>query len=150
MKIITHIYDLEHLDSAVDLIIEAMNQCSIITLTGTLGAGKTTLVQAVLRRLGVTEEITSPTFTYVNLYHADGDATIYHFDLYRLSSPDEFIDQGFHEYLEQPNSWSFIEWPDVIAPLINARACHVYLDYLGEKRSMKIVHPAQERSTVSG
>jgi tRNA threonylcarbamoyladenosine biosynthesis protein TsaE len=93
---------------------------TIFTLEGPLGAGKTTLVRAFLKQLGVKEVITSPTFTYVNSYAID-DITIYHFDLYRIESVEEFIEMGFDEYLSDEDTLSFIEWPDVIEPLLKKK-----------------------------
>jgi len=101
----------------------------VLTLTGPLGAGKTTFVSKLLRSYGITQEITSPTFTYLNVYNNDKGQTFYHFDLYRIASLDAFAQAGFDEYLYQPNSLAIIEWPHVIMPLLTHDACHVTLDY---------------------
>lgn len=93
---------------------------TIFTLEGPLGAGKTTLVRALLKQLGVKEVITSPTFTYVNAYTIDS-ITVYHFDLYRIESVDEFIEMGFDEYLSDEDTISFIEWPEVIEQLLSKK-----------------------------
>lgn len=138
MKTQELIYDLDQLPKVVELLSNIMKTCSILTFTGSLGAGKTTLVQALLRAHGITGAITSPTFTYVNVYENERGETFYHFDLYRIGSIDEFINQGFDEYLHQPKSWSFIEWPEVIAPLLGTNVCHISLDYYDHKRKMSI------------
>jgi len=127
MKQIT--YGLEHIDQAANLLYDLMPQCRIFTFQGDLGAGKTTLVQQLLRRAGVAEVITSPTFTYVNIYTTPQGQIIYHFDCYRITSAEDFIRFGFHEYLYAPGSWSFIEWPEVIMPLLTHDVCHVSIDY---------------------
>lgn len=109
--------------------------CKIFTFTGSLGAGKTTLVRAILKESGVKELITSPTFTYVNTYINTQGFVLYHFDCYRITSVDAFLQAGFDEYLYQPNSWCFIEWPEIIMPLIDHAACHSNLEYeSGEQR----------------
>jgi len=73
--------------------------------------------------------VQSPTYTYVSVYHLPNNKTIYHFDLYRIPSLDEFIVAGFDEYLYRPNSWCFIEWPEVILPLLKERTLCIALNY---------------------
>ncbi len=131
------IYTLDQLDNAVKLVKERMNSCQVVTFTGNLGAGKTTLIRALLRDLGVSQPITSPTFTYMNRYKTADGKIIYHFDLYRLNSLDEFIEQGFHEYLYQPESWCLVEWPAIIMPLLTHDVCHITLDYENDARCMR-------------
>ncbi|MBS1988406.1 tRNA (adenosine(37)-N6)-threonylcarbamoyltransferase complex ATPase subunit type 1 TsaE [Candidatus Dependentiae bacterium] len=91
---------------------------NIFTLHGPMGAGKTTLVKEILQQSGVTQTVVSPTFGYVNTYHGSHNRIFYHFDLYRLSSIDEFIGAGFDEYFSQKNSFIIIEWPDLIDSLL--------------------------------
>lgn len=110
----------------------------IYTFTGSLGAGKTTLVQAMLKELGVEGAIQSPTYTYVCVYKAVDGRKIYHFDLYRLNSLEEFSQAGFEEYLYDSNGICFIEWPEIIKPLLE-NACQVNLEYRYDKsRILKI------------
>lgn len=91
---------------------------SIITLSGDLGAGKTTLMGKIMSMLNVEQPITSPTFGYVKTYTTPHNLIVHHFDLYRIASIDEFFDAGFDEYIIQPNSINFIEWPEIITPLL--------------------------------
>ena len=70
----------------------------VVALIGDLGTGKTALTKAVATGLGVTELITSPTFTIVCEYH-EGTMPLYHFDVYRVYDPDELFEIGFEEYL---------------------------------------------------
>ena len=65
----------------------------------------------------------------MNVYRLPEGKTLYHFDLYRLHTQDDFVQAGFDEYLYQPDSWCFIEWPDIIKELIKKDACHIELDY---------------------
>lgn len=95
-----------------------INKNQIITLTGDLGAGKTTLVKQLLKNCGVRDEIVSPTFTYVNCYKNDQGQKIYHFDLYRIANLNQFLELGFDEYLHEPNSIVLIEWPGVIVEIL--------------------------------
>jgi len=114
-----------------------MKRCSVITFTGDLGAGKTTLIRALLRDLGVLQPITSPTFTYMNRYITADGKTIYHFDLYRLNNLEEFRAQGFDEYLYQPNSYCLIEWPAIVMPLLTQDVCPISLEYEAEARALR-------------
>jgi tRNA threonylcarbamoyladenosine biosynthesis protein TsaE len=128
-------YSLAQLPEITALLQDNLGSRSIIALTGQLGAGKTTLVQNLLRSWGVQVAITSPTFTYVNCYKLDTGLVIYHFDLYRLLTLDSFIELGFDEYLNQANSLVIIEWPEVIAPILKnlpERVLSINLEYLGD------------------
>ncbi|MBY0353059.1 tRNA (adenosine(37)-N6)-threonylcarbamoyltransferase complex ATPase subunit type 1 TsaE [Candidatus Babeliales bacterium] len=116
------------------ILVPLTQKCTVFTLTGPLGAGKTTLVKEILRQCGVTDTVTSPTFGYVNSYRNAEETTFHHFDLYRIGSLEEFIDAGFDEYLNTPNSLCFIEWPEVIKPLLDQlieqkKVCHITLSY---------------------
>ena len=105
----------------------------IYTFTGSLGAGKTTLVQSMLRQLGVTGAIQSPTYTYVCIYTAADGRKIYHFDLYRLNSLDQFMQAGFEEYLNDENALCFIEWPEIIKALFDESVCQVEIEYIDDQ-----------------
>lgn len=137
----TIIYGVDEVESVAERIKKLLLQCKVMTFTGTLGAGKTTLIRALLRQCGVQGDITSPTFTYVNVYEDVHGNSFYHFDLYRITSVDMFAHAGFDEYLYQPNSWALVEWPEVIAPLLTHDVCHIYLDYYDEleKRVLRVV-----------
>jgi tRNA threonylcarbamoyladenosine biosynthesis protein TsaE len=105
------------------------DRCKIYTFTGSLGVGKTTLVRQMLQLAGVQGLISSPTFTYMNVYKNEQGQTFYHFDLYRLDSVQQFQMMGFDEYLHAPNSWAFIEWPEPLLPILNHQVCNIALDY---------------------
>jgi len=82
----------------------------VAAISGDLGAGKTTLVQAICRGAGVTQEVTSPTFALVHEYRAP-DFPVYHLDLYRLERPEELTNIGWDEIVSAP-ALVLIEWPE--------------------------------------
>lgn len=85
-------------------------QAFVITLRGDLGAGKTTLARAILRALGVRGRIKSPTYPLVESYNLQ-NFPVYHFDLYRFSSPDQWFDAGFDDIFAGPGLM-LVEWPE--------------------------------------
>jgi tRNA threonylcarbamoyladenosine biosynthesis protein TsaE len=100
--------------------------CRIFTLTGEMGAGKTTFVAAIAQYLGVTEPTSSPTYSIVQEYEsADASTTVLHLDLYRLKNIDEALDIGIEELLDRPNVYVFIEWADLIASILPDDAVHI-------------------------
>jgi tRNA threonylcarbamoyladenosine biosynthesis protein TsaE len=127
------IYSLDTIDTIVTALYHLVPLCSVFTCKGDLGAGKTTLIKRLLLRCGVTDSIVSPTFTYVIPYTNSKGEIFYHFDLYRMPTLQDFIDAGFNELLYAPHSWSFIEWPEIIMPLLTKKACHIVLDYYTEQ-----------------
>ncbi len=123
------IYSLGELPSVVNNLKKFLNSCAILTLTGPLGVGKTTLIRDLLKSIGVKERITSPTFMYMNQYNNAKGQHLYHFDLYRIKSLQEFMEAGFQEYLYQPDSLVLIEWPELIQPLLTHDVCQVEISY---------------------
>lgn len=86
-----------------------LKEGDVVALIGDLGAGKTTFTKALCDALGYSGEVTSPTFTLVNEYQ--GRLKIYHFDMYRLNTPDEAIDSGLDEILRAGEGVCVVEWP---------------------------------------
>ncbi len=83
----------------------------IIFLQGQMGAGKTLFSKGFVAGMGLSDEVTSPTYTIVNEY--GNPAKIFHFDLYRLQDPDELYEMGFEDYLNQ-GCTLLLEWPDLV------------------------------------
>lgn len=102
----------------------------VIALDGTLGAGKTRLVQAVAVACGVAEgTVVSPTFVLMQPYH--GDRTIYHFDAYRIKDDDEFLELGPDEYFESP-ALTFIEWASRVVDCLPSDRLVIEIEVTGE------------------
>ena len=132
-------YNLDQIDKVVQFLHECAEDYSIFALRGSLGAGKTTLIKALLASFDVKDPITSPTFTYVNRYANSSGKLFYHFDLYRLRGLDEFLDLGFDEYLSECKAVSFIEWPEVIEPILQKEVCFLDIDYCDNQRCITII-----------
>jgi tRNA threonylcarbamoyladenosine biosynthesis protein TsaE len=96
----------------------------VITLAGDLGAGKTTLAQAICAGYGVTESVTSPTFALVHRYDAPR-SPVYHLDLYRIQRPSELVNIGWDE-ISASHALVIVEWPERAGDLIPAG--HVPID----------------------
>lgn len=113
------------------------NTCPVYAFIGEVGAGKTTLIATLLQLFGVNDFEGSPTYTYVNIYTVRQNSTmkkLYHFDLYRLRSAQDFAALGFTDYLQESDaksSWSFIEWPEVIMPIYKP-VCVCTLEHIDE------------------
>ncbi len=110
----------------------------VILLNGDLGAGKTTLAQGIAFGLGVTETVTSPTFTLVAEHPVPGNqrgiATLYHLDLYRLDDPADLDSIGYDDYLAPVDGVSLIEWPERAGDWLPDAATIVEIEYAGPDR----------------
>jgi tRNA threonylcarbamoyladenosine biosynthesis protein TsaE len=95
----------------------AQNLEKVVLFNGQMGAGKTTLINQIVKNLGVNDATGSPTFSLVNEYKTSDNHTIFHFDFYRLKSENEALDMGVEDYLYSGN-WCFIEWSEKIPNLI--------------------------------
>ena len=103
---------------------------NIVCFEAKMGAGKTTLIKALLKELGIFDFEGSPTFSIVNEYKS-ATRPIYHFDLYRLEHIEELYDIGFEDYLDD-NALIFIEWPQLAQPFLDEKVHHVTIDIVDE------------------
>jgi tRNA threonylcarbamoyl adenosine modification protein YjeE len=113
-----------------------------VALWGELGAGKTALARAVLRTLGVTEDVPSPTFTLVQSYDTPR-LKVGHFDLYRLKRPREIEQLGLEEALD--GGAVLVEWPERAPEALPVDALHVRLGLEGNRRMARLTGPARWR-----
>jgi tRNA threonylcarbamoyladenosine biosynthesis protein TsaE len=100
----------------------------LITLTGELGVGKTTLAQSICRGYGVVEEVTSPTYALVHQYSAPKSA-VFHVDLYRIESPDQLTNIGWDEIVAA-RSLILVEWPERADARLPEDHLPIDLDYM--------------------
>ena len=109
--------NLNNINDVARQFVEAIGNRTHIAFDGEMGAGKTTFIKAVCDELGVIDIVNSPTFSIVNDYATADGRHIYHFDFYRLKSPQEALDFGIEEYFAS-NSLCLMEWPEQIEPLL--------------------------------
>lgn len=103
---------------------------AVVGLIGTLGAGKTRLVQAIAERCGIQRrDVVSPTFVLIHEY--PGDRMIYHIDAYRLKDVDEFLELGPEEYFES-DGITLIEWADRVEECLPRERLEVRIEVTGE------------------
>jgi len=106
------------LDEAADRFLTEVGDNSLIAFFAPMGAGKTTFITALCRRLGVNEDaVSSPTFAIVNEYRSASGEAIYHFDFYRITKPEEALDIGLYDYLDS-GALCLMEWPENIESLL--------------------------------
>ena len=114
-----------------------LNNGDIVVLSGDLGSGKTKFTEGFLTYFGLENEISSPTFTIVNEY-SKNDINIYHFDVYRLSSSDEFYAIGGDQYFE--NGICIIEWGEQIKEVLPKEYLHITFERNLDTPSKRILN----------
>ena len=127
------IQSLEDLSRAADLFLSHLGGVRIIAFYGKMGVGKTTFIKMLCKKLGVEENVTSPTFNLVNEYRCAGSGTrIFHFDFYRIKNLEEVFDMGYEDYFYS-DAYCFIEWPELIEGLLPEEALKVHIEEISDK-----------------
>jgi tRNA threonylcarbamoyladenosine biosynthesis protein TsaE len=124
------------LDLLVNVLVDKITSNTLVLLSGDVGAGKTTLIKAICRSLGVTENISSPTFGLVHSYQSKlGE--IFHSDWYRIESTEELYEAGIEEGLDT-GIW-FIEWPELGKEvLVHRDYIHIKISGTDERRRYRM------------
>lgn len=125
-----HVNGIDELGQVADYLISLRNESDIIAFYGPMGAGKTTLIKNLCHKMGVTDEVNSPTFAIVNEYVTVEGDSVYHFDFYRIKKLEEVYDIGYDNYFYSGNL-CLLEWPEMIDPLMPDRFIRVEIA-LGE------------------
>ena len=107
---------------------------SVVALYGDLGAGKTVFARGVARGLGITEPLSSPTFTIVQEYPVPGGGNLYHLDLYRIDNSDAALAFGVDEFLNDPDARVLLEWPERIEDLLPEGTIRISIRHAGEEK----------------
>lgn len=136
-------FSLADIDNAAGELLKKFPATRVFAFFGEMGAGKTTLIKALCRRLGVEQYVTSPTFALINEYDADkGKAKIFHFDFYRIESVSEVMDLGYEDYFYS-DSICFIEWPEKVSDLLPPGTLRLSIDLTGHEKRCLSRLPAQ-------
>lgn len=131
-------FSIGEIDEIAAKMINEVGQNRVIAFHGEMGAGKTTFIKALCVQLGITENVSSPTFSIINEYRTDDGQSIYHLDLYRLKSEKEALMAGIEECFYSGN-WCFIEWPEKAPGLLPENTLHCYLTALPDnERKLQI------------
>ncbi|MBQ7208014.1 MAG: tRNA (adenosine(37)-N6)-threonylcarbamoyltransferase complex ATPase subunit type 1 TsaE [Lentisphaeria bacterium] len=110
----------------------SLSSGSTVLLRGDLGAGKTVFSRGFARGLGITEPVSSPTYTIVQEYERPGGGRLYHLDLYRISGVEAALAFGADEFFADPAAIALVEWPERIEGLLPPGAVNVRLEHLSE------------------
>ena len=139
MKVLEASYDdINALPALAERILALAAGRKVFAFYAPMGAGKTTLIKELCRLLGTTDNLSSPTYSIVNEYEIKGKAEkIYHIDLYRLQDMTEALAVGIDDCMDGTH-YCFIEWPDVITPLLPVQALKINIDVDGNTRNMAI------------
>lgn len=127
----------KYIPAAVKKLLKHYSNSRIFAFSGSMGAGKTTLIKAICKLLAASDITSSPTFTIVNEYRREGADPLFHIDLYRIKKIEEAYDFGIEEYLSG-GSYCFIEWPDLIEDLLPEGTIHVLITV--GKNEERILH----------
>lgn len=121
------------LNSVAEAITKLCASYRIFLLDGEMGAGKTTLVRAICKKLKIEDEISSPTYGIVNTYFSKEFGEINHFDFYRIENEEEAMDSGLDEQLESGNI-CFVEWGEKITKLLPNNCVRVAIEIIDKNR----------------
>ena len=130
---------LDGLQEVAEAVIESLDGRNVVAFCGAMGAGKTTLISAIMEYLGSEDNVTSPTFALVNQYGTSSGEVVYHFDFYRINRIEEVFDMGYEEYFYS-GDLCLIEWPELIEELLPEEAMVVKIDVLS---------PTERRFTIA-
>ncbi len=104
-------FKLDNIDEAAEQFLKLLGEERKVAFYGQMGAGKTTLITTLCKKLEVIDIVSSPTFAIVNEYETESGDPVFHFDFYRIKETTELYDIGFEEYLDRVG-WCFVEWPE--------------------------------------
>ena len=105
---------------------------TILTLDGDLGAGKTVFARGFARGLGITEAVSSPTYTIAQEYLLPDNRRLYHLDLYRITSAEAGLAFGVDEFFNDPRAYALVEWPERVGNVIPDSAIKIFIRHLDE------------------
>jgi tRNA threonylcarbamoyladenosine biosynthesis protein TsaE len=133
MKVKFECHSIADLAEAAEILISGFGSQRVFAFYGEMGAGKTTLISSIVKELGSSDAVQSPTYSLVNEYQTKKGERIYHFDFYRMQNEQEAFESGAMDLIDS-GSWCFIEWPEKIPTLLPDRFVKVNIERLKETR----------------
>ena len=131
-------YSVQETEQLASEFAKELKRGDVVAFIGGMGAGKTAFVRGLAKGLGVSGEVSSPTYAIVNEYR--GDPTLYHFDMYRVSSVEDLFTTGYFDYLDQGDSILAVEWSENITESLPEETIFVDMVPLSEQeRKIQII-----------
>jgi tRNA threonylcarbamoyladenosine biosynthesis protein TsaE len=132
------IFQLDNIHDAAQKLLAGAGSNKVFAFHGEMGVGKTTFIHALCEVLKVKGTISSPTFSIINQYTTETDATIYHMDLYRLKDEQEAINAGVEDCLYSKNT-CLVEWPEKAPGIFPGNTVHIHISFISsETRKLSI------------
>ncbi len=125
------INSIDEIGKVAEDFLQTYSEPAVFCFYGSMGAGKTTFVQALCEKLNVVDIVNSPSFAIVNEYNTNVGDSIYHFDFYRLKEEEEAYDLGCEDYFYS-DSYCFLEWPEKIVSLLPEKRYDVKVTVLDD------------------
>ena len=129
------VHSTEQLPEVARKLLEEYSGERFFAFFGKMGVGKTTLIKALCERLGVEDNVCSPTFAIINVYRTGGGSPVYHFDFYRMKNAEEAYDIGYEEYFYS-GEYCFTEWTEKVEELLPEHYVRVELQEHNGKRTI--------------
>lgn len=140
--------DLAGIERLAGSMIRHLQPPLVIGLVGTLGAGKTTLVQAIARAAEIdSADVTSPTFTLLQTHH--GTVTLHHLDAYRIADEDEFLELGVDELFDDEQAWTLVEWADRVREVMPPQTLWIEIQIENDAQTRSVSFTTTDPSTSS-
>jgi tRNA threonylcarbamoyladenosine biosynthesis protein TsaE len=131
------IFELDEIETIAHKFLQIVKPNKVFAFSGDLGAGKTTFINALCKQLGVTESVTSPTYSIIQEYAGADHEIIYHIDLYRLKSDREAMDAGIEDCINS-DEICMIEWPERAPSIFPDETVYASVETLSD-RTRKLV-----------
>ena len=125
-------FSLDQIEEVATWLLTTFSNQKIIAFHAEMGRGKTTLIRALCKQLGVDEGVSSPTFSIIQEYQGLQQQRIFHMDWYRLKNEEEAIEAGVEDVLRQTDAYVFIEWPEIALGLLPSQTLNIELDIVDE------------------
>lgn len=123
------VYHLDEIDQVALEILKSYPDQRIFALDAEMGSGKTTLIKALCKQLGVEDVVSSPTFSIIQEYRGKEDMRVFHMDWYRLKGEEDAIEAGVEDILQKKSIYCFIEWPQIAPEIIPANTPTIFLKF---------------------